>query len=485
MKTHFDRQADVVVLGLGAAGCAAAIEAADAGASVIVLEKMPAGREGGNTRVSGGIWFNNLDSEGCATYLRALCGDFPIPDEIIEAWAKETFANSEWLESLGVKVGVHGNYRPEYPQLPGSDAYGGYLGVNGEKGQSLLWGALTNAVGERGIEVLLDTPAQQLVLDDRGTVIGVRATSGGRDLTIGAEKGVVLATGGFENNPQMVRDYLRLPSSPVWGSPAGTGDGIKMAQKVGADLWHMDNMMAVTGFGVDGYEAGMYIAFFYSFGFIYVGMDGKREHNDLPRQGHGHGFINGSYEHFQRRPMHVVFDEVTRLAGPLSATRGTDSPAGAVGWNLLVEGYEWSADNSAEIDKGWIKRGNTVAELAGELGVEATALEQTIDEWNASCAKGQDPLGRHAKTLVPLETPPYYGFTSAPLLGWTNGGPRRNEHAQVLDALGKVIPGLYAAGCVSSTYSWLKDGGFHIADALAFGRVAGRHAAARDAPAGG
>jgi succinate dehydrogenase/fumarate reductase flavoprotein subunit len=90
-------------------------------------------------------------------------------------------------------------------------------------------------------------------------------------------------------------------------------------------------------------------------------------------------------------------------------------------------------------------------------------------------------LGRHAKTLVPLETPPYYGFTSAPLLGWTNGGPRRNEHAQVLDALGKVIPGLYAAGCVSSTYSWLKDGGFHIADALAFGRVAGRHAAARDA----
>jgi succinate dehydrogenase/fumarate reductase flavoprotein subunit len=277
MKTHSDMQADVVVLGLGAAGCAAAIEAADAGASVIVLEKMPAGREGGNTRVSGGIWFNNLDSNGCATYLRALCGDFPIPDEIIEVWAKETFANSEWLESLGVKVGVHGNYRPEYPQLPGSDAYGGYLGVNGEKGQSLLWGALTHAVGERGIEVLLDTPAQQLVLDDRGAVIGVRATSGGRDLTIGAEKGVVLATGGFENNPQMVRDYLRLPSSPVWGSPAGTGDGIKMAQKVGADLWHMDNMMAVTGFRVDGYEAGMYIA--------YRGLRVERRQQRRDRQG--------------------------------------------------------------------------------------------------------------------------------------------------------------------------------------------------------
>ena len=97
--------------------------------------------------------------------------------------------------------------------------------------------------------------------------------------------------------------------------------------------------------------------------------------------------------------------------------------------------------------------------------------------WNDACAAGHDPLGRPAATLAPLATPPYYGFTSAPLLGWTNGGPRRNEKAQVLDPFGEAIGRLYAAGTVSSTYSRCKDGGFHIGDALAFGRVAGRNAA--------
>ena len=97
----------------------------------------------------------------------------------------------------------------------------------------------------------------------------------------------------------------------------------------------------------------------------------------------------------------------------------------------------------------------------------------------ASEAAGvDDQFHRHPRTLTPIDQPPYYAFTSAPLLGWTNGGPRRNERAQVLDPFGRVIPGLYAAGTVSSTYSWCKDGGFHIADALAFGRVAGRTAAA-------
>ena len=142
----WDREADVVVLGLGAAGCAAAIEAHDAGASVVVLEKMPAGREGGNTRVSGGVWFDNSDPEGIATYLRALCGEFPVPEEIIQVWAHETAQNSAWVESLGARVAPHGDYRPEFPELPGSESYGGYIGVDGELGNGRLFAALAAAV---------------------------------------------------------------------------------------------------------------------------------------------------------------------------------------------------------------------------------------------------------------------------------------------------------------------------------------------------
>ena len=169
-----------------------------------------------------------------------------MPEEVIRAWSQETAQNSAWVESLGARVATHGDYRPEFPEMPGSESYGGYIGVDGELGNSRLFKTLSAAVREREIEVLLDTPGRELLRDASGAIAGVEALSGasegGTPLRVRARRGVVLATGGFENNPEMVRDYLRLPDSPVWGSPAGTGDGIRMAQQVGADLWHMDNM---------------------------------------------------------------------------------------------------------------------------------------------------------------------------------------------------------------------------------------------------
>lgn len=475
-SSSWDRVVDVIVVGQGAAGCAAALASSEAGAEILVLEKMPEGRDGGNTRVSGGIWFHHRDPEGIATYLRAMCGDYPVPDEVIRVWAQETERNSAWLESLGASIGVHGEYVPEYPELPGSDAYGGYLGVEGQMGEGLLFGVLKGALADRGIEVLLATPGRELVQDPAsGEILGVLATSRGRELRLGARRGVVLATGGFENNPEMVRDYLRLTDVPVWGSPAGTGDGIKMAQKVGADLWHMDNMMTTLGLRAPGFEAGFYVAFNHREGFLCVGLDGTRVGNELPQVGHGQAVLHGSYELFPTSPMHVIFDETTRRAGPISPTREEL----AVGWNVVVENYVWSRDNRVEVEKGWIQRADTLADLGEKLGVDGGVLEQSVQQYNRACADGLDSaFGRDPETLVPVSEPPFYGFTSAPMLGWSNGGPRRDERARVIDALGAVIPRLYAAGCISSTYSWCKDGGMHIADALAFGRVAGRGAGA-------
>ncbi|GLY71015.1 FAD-dependent oxidoreductase [Amycolatopsis taiwanensis] len=486
LEEEWDAEADVVVLGAGAAGCAAAIEAHDADARVIVLEKLPHGKEGGNTRVSGGAWFHNRDPQRAAVYLRSLCAGYPLPEPVVRTWAEETALNTQWMqERVGARVaavsaaigdGGDSEIPPEFPELDGSDAYGGYRAVNGQMGNAVLAETLLQAVKTRGIEVRSETPARSLVQDrDTGAVLGVVATEpSGHTLRVRAARGVVLATGGFEANAEMARDYLRLPDTLTWGNPAATGDGHKMAQKAGADLWHMDNMMTIEGLRVPGFSSGFYTRFSFAQGFIFVGLDGRRCINELPQAGHGQARIHGGYEHVPSRRLHVVFDEATRVAGPISPRREMLP----VGWNLLVEGYDWSADNSVEIEKGWIHKAETIGELANKLDVDPAVLTATVRRYNADCEQGEDTqFGRPHRTLVPLRTPPYYGFTSAPMVGWSNGGPRRNENCQVLDPYGEVIKGLFAAGSVSSTYSWCKDGGMHIADALAFGRVAGRAAA--------
>ena len=472
----WDHEADIVVLGCGAAGAAAAIAGHDAGAEVLVLEKMPKTTAGGNTRISGGIWFNNVDSGRAAIYLRSLCGAYRVPEPVIHAWAKETAANTPWLETIGATVGPHADYKPEYPELDGSDCYGGYMGIEGRLGHELLHNFLVSAIRERAIEIVYEAGGRDLITDvETGRVTGVVAERGGAPFRARARRGVVLATGGFENNKDMVRDYLGLGDSPVWGSPAGTGDGHRMAMRIGADLWHMDNMMAIVGVRTPDFEAGFAtLGLVGPKGYIFVGPDGSRFVDENVQIRHGHALIHGRYELYPSQCAHVIFDERTRRAGPLVPTP-EHMP---VGWNLLIENYVWSDDNLAEIDKGWIVKADTLAGLAEKLGIDAKALEKTVARYNRYCGTGEDEqLGRDPATLVPLSEPPFYGFTSTPVLAWSNGGPRRNEHAQVLNAFGEIIPGLYAAGTVSSTYSWCKDGGFHIADALAFGRVAGRHAA--------
>lgn len=483
-RDSWDTVADVVVLGMGAAGCAAAVEAHDAGAQVLVLEKMSRGKEGGNTRVSGGAWFHNRDPERAAVYLENLCAGYPLPPAMVRTWAIETQRNTEWMtdaigadvEAVGSVIGNgDGGIPPEFPELDGSDAYGGYRAVGGQMGNSVLLNTLLDAVDARDIDVRFRAPASSLVQDRHsGAVVGVLATEpGGKPLRVRANAGIVLATGGFEANVDMVRDYLRFPDMLPWGTPYATGDGQKMAQKVGADMWHMDNMMSIEGLRVPGFDSGFYTRLSAD-GFIYVGMDGRRCGNERLTIGHGQGLVHGRYEHAPTRSTHVIFDEATRRSGPISPGRQLLP----VGWNVLVEGYEWSEDNSVEIEKGWIHKADTIAELAVELGVDATVLTATVERYNADCAAGVDTqFDRPSQALVPLLEPPYYGFTSAPMVAWSTGGPRRDEQCQVLDPFGEIIPGLFAAGSVSSTYSWCKDGGMHIADALAFGRVAGGSAA--------
>lgn len=465
---------DVVVVGFGAAGCAAAIEASRRGASVLILEKANRNLAGGNTRVSGGIWFQSSSPDRAAVYLNNLCGGFSVDHDLVEAWAHETHLNTSWLRSLGIACSPHTGMfeHAEYPELDGSDCYQAGMGVEGVLGEEKLWRSLVGVVEQQGIAVRYETGVSGLLKDESGCISGVEVRTNDRPEFVHAGKGVVLACGGFENNPAMVRDYLGIESGVVWGSPLNAGDGIRAGLNAGADLWHMTNRFTTTGVKVPGFEAGFAITF-PDWGWIWVGRDGRRFVDETLLSRHGHVLLDGSFQYRPTTPMHVVCDELTMSAGPIGPTRQKM----AVGWNLLVENYEWSFDNSREVFAGWIKRADSTVELATILGVDDETLSTTIDEYNRVCRQGVDEKHcRPAHTLRQL-SPPFYTFPNAPVIGWANGGLRRDGSTQVLDQLGNPIPHLFAAGTVSSTYPWCKDAGFHIADAIAFGRVAGRTAA--------
>ncbi|MFI0355353.1 FAD-dependent oxidoreductase [Actinomadura sp. 9N407] len=468
-----DEKYDVVVVGVGAAGSAAALAAHEAGARVLVVEKCDPGTAGGNTRVSGGGWFVHDDPSRAELFLRNLSEDFPLPDDVVEAWARETAGLSDWVRGLGADARANPDYHtgPEYDDVEGSDCYGGMETVEGRMGNFLLYDALLSALAERGIEVRFSEPAQRLLTDGDGNVTGLETPSG----TIGARGGIVLATGGFEADPDMVANYLRVADHVTWGSPYATGDGHRMAQDVGADLWNMSNMMTIVGVPT-GDGRGNLLALWHAQNYIFVNGEGRRFIDESSRNKHGHVLRNGYYEHFPLRPLYLVFDERVRTAGPI--VPGPE--ALPVGWSTLMDGHAWSPDNSAEIDDGRIERAETVGGLAALLDMDPATLARTIDSYNTSVAQGRDDaFGRKPTTLAPVSQPPFYAVRCHPLLGWSNGGPRRNGRAQVLDTRGSVIEGLFAAGTVSSTYSSLKDGGFHIADAFAFGRGAARAAATR------
>lgn len=468
---------DVVVVGVGAAGAAAALSAHEQGANVVVVEKCPEATAGGNTRVSGGAWFINQDVASSVRYLRSLCGEFPISDDVLHAWAEETARNSEWLRALGADVRAIPEHfaGPEYPEFEGSECYAGMHAVGGQMGNFMLYDFLVRALTERGVEIRFNTPARKLLTTSENAVSGVVVESDQGEYEIHASGGVVLATGGFEADPDMVRTYLRLADPPRWGSPAATGDGHRMAQELGAELWHMSNMATNMGFKPDTADgAGFYLSLWAAHNYLCVGADGRRLTDEAALPRHGHVFRHGRYEHFPLHPMLVIFDERMRRAGPLSLP----PQVLPMGWQALMKGYSWSEDNTAEIEKGWIKQAQTPAELATTIDVDPQVLERTIEHYNDACEHGVDDcFGRDPATLAPVSQPPFYAIVCSPLLGWSNGGPRHDGRARVLDTAGKWIEGLYAAGNISSTYSARKDGGFHIADALAFGRIAGREAA--------
>lgn len=431
------------------------------------------------------------------------------PADICLVWAEEMSHNLEWVEKIGGKCEpLHPT--GETPMYPGQEALRQTFTIGAGPG---LWAALENAVEKvRKIEILYESPGKELVTDPvTGAVVGVIAQQPGKTIAVRATKAVILTCGGFQYDTELLREAFGFETA-WYANPGNTGDGVRMAQKVGAALWHMDAcggrcipVSDMTPNPATGrYSARPIIA---------VDKYGRRFFDESIIVTRTHQmwreavYLDTKLGRYPRIPYYLIFDEKARLTGPF----GRPNPRG-----LLADGtpqyfYEWSKDASAEIARGWILKGNTIEELVAKITadpqseglMEAAVLKETIAKYNSYCAAGHDPeFGRprdrgpdpeavhaaalsgaplptaHPDWLQPIVTPPYYAMKMLPGGMSTHGGPKRNTKSQVVDPFGKTIPRLYAAGELGSIYFMQASAGSTLGEALAFGRIAGRNAAA-------
>ena len=486
-------ETDVVVIGYGGAGATAAITAYDKGARVIILEKMEKG--GGATFLSNGGIFVPTSME-FSQYLYSICAGLT-EQELLDAFVEKAMKIEDYIRELGgvferwvsqeVAVSFPPLTRPSWPKVPhGKSMVRGHIkayepGLQKENpslaervreiGRAYgpdLWRLLTENVERRKINVMLNTRTQELIKNERGEVVGVMAEHQGEKLLVKAKKAVILATGGFGANEALRKAYLPCPFHYL-GLSFAQGDGLIMAQKAGAALWHMLGIVGQLGFKAPEYEAAFQTRM-PSERFILVDRDGKRFVDETNMKLHNGWRIASLYDperlQYPRIPCYLIFDEVTRKKAPISRD-----------WRPSND-YEWSLDNSVEVTKGWIKKGDTLTELAGKISMDGSALEHTITAFNEACRRGVDEdFGRAKEFLGPIDTPPYYALEHWPTIVSVSGGPKHDKESRVLDNNGKPIPRLYAVGELGSFISWLYEAGAGLAECIAFGQIAGANAA--------
>ena len=488
--------ADVVVVGAGGAGMTAAITAAAEGKSVVILESQS--MVGGNSvRATGGMNAGKTvyqdenefgESAGVEKTLKTAAEKYAdnetitaLAKTVSEQWAAYQanptgYFDSVELMELDTMIGGKGINDPELVEtlcansadaidwldehgitLHNVSSFGGasvkriHRPVNAE-GKTVSVGSymiplLQENCEKAGVKMMLDTTATEILTDANGAAVGVKATgASGETVTVNA-KAVVLATGGFGANLDMVVKYKpELKGFMTTNAPGIQGQGIEMAQAIGAATVDMDQIQIHPT--VEANTAALITEGLRGDGAILINEEGKR-------------FI----------------DEV--------GTRDVVSAAeiaqtGSYSW-LVVD--QAMADASSVI-QGYIKKGYTVTgstyeELGKAMGVDAAAFAETMEKWNGYVEAKNDPDFGRTSFANPLNTAPYYAVKVTAGVHHTMGGLKINANTEVLNEKGEVIPGLFAAGEVAGgVHGANRLGGNAVADFTVFGRIAG--AAASD-----
>ncbi|MFC5753666.1 FAD-dependent oxidoreductase [Actinomadura rugatobispora] len=445
--------AEVVAVGAGLAGLAAAVAAAEGGARVTILEKRP--EIGGSTVLSAGLSaFAGTDEQAVAgiaddpaTLRRDLLetGRHRNDPALVEVYCSDQLATYRWLRGLGIVYGeVHAASGQSVPRSHPTDT-------------RVLVRTLLDRARSLGAAFRPGTGAHRLIVED-GAVRGVR-TTGGEELRADA---VVLASGGFSRNPELLDRFApRMGRALRGGAEGSTGDGLLMAWKAGAGV--IDTPYIKGTFGIhpdpDGAEGGTGILAIYK-GAIAVDRSGRR-------------FVDESL------PYKEVGDACLDRDGGI-AFQIFDA--------AVMERSDPSVpiyDFAARTGNGLLHTAPTLAELARDIGVPADALEATVAEYNAAIESGRpDPFGRATLSggvgaPVPIAVPPFYAHPSTAVVLATYCGLTIDPDMRVLDVFGEVIPGLYAAGeVVGGLHGAGYVTGTSIGKAAVFGRRAGLRAGA-------
>lgn len=465
----WDGQYDVVVVGFGGAGAVAAVSAAEEGAKVLLVEKAPEGHEGGNTRYCGQLFaYGNGNEEATYAYYKALAADHEIPEAMLKVFTQGVAHLAETIaEDFGADrdamfdwTGVSPNLTlsPEYPEFEGSESIS-IVSLSEATGTGEIWEMLRTRVAEssENIDVWFESPAVSLVQDPvTKTIVGVEIERQGDLVKIQANNGVVLATGGFENNPEMTETYLGLKHVAPVGTLYNTGDGVKMAMEAGADLWHMEVHEGIawsyTFKGDTGNRARGIVTPYGSV--VLVGKDGDRFQREDETLRHGHIYHAGSWASidFPEKSFYVV--DSNKFETQIKPSLAED---------MLPNVYS----------------GETIEDLAVAAGMNPEILANTISKFNNYATTGVDiEHDRAASSMAPITEGPFYAVEVIPMMLNTQGGPRRNENAEILDTDGNPIPHLYSAGELGGITSNQYQGGSNIAECFIFGKIAGKNAAA-------
>jgi len=487
----WDVECDVLICGYGCAGASAAIEAYDTDphARILVVEKAPKEFAGGNARVSGQSLMISKDAEALKSYQRAMSTSNPIPDAMLDEWADRMVHIETWIKKIAKDAnaeffrgsGFSGrDVVLEFPEFGAAAAVDYTATILPHP--SGVWLALKSNVEKRRIPVKFDTAIVDLIQDpDTLEVFGAYVDVAGERKAIRAQRGVIMAVGGYEADLQMQRDYYGLSNVRPFGTPYNTGDGVRIMQKAGAEMWHLRNQGQSGGIwpGIlapDQETSYMRNFMLPAFSWMDVDATGKRfygETNELQlthykEKKHGRWVdvpLHLAY------PVYMIFDESTRSAGKLILEVMT--------WVSVVKQRPWSEDNSAEIESGLIKVADDIASLATQIDIDPKTLTAEVQAYNAACEAGIDEQhGRNPETLLPIANGPFYAVLITPSIVCTGGGARRDLDGHVFNQQGNIIPRLFEAGELGSMFSDLYQNGSYLTEAMITGRGAAKAALA-------
>lgn len=478
-KLNWNATYDVIVLGFGGADASAARFAADNGAKVLITDSAPEGHEGGNTRYAGQVISSGDNLDDLRKYYQDLAYPLSYDKDLMETFIIGLYNIPNYLKDyLGVKPFIMGKHPEspvskalhfmahEYPEFRGQATHE-LVAVHEGVADSALWKNLRQQVLKRSdkIDVLYQTPATHLIQDPATeAIVGVQIKRNDQLLNVHAKNGGVMATGGFENNPKMVENYLGETSLNPIGSLYNKGIGVKMASEVGAQLYNMNNYESYGIFhGLTPKPAkgqrSQFLPFdwpaFHQGSLIVVGDDGTRyfDENEIHRHGHIKDHGNWRIPHAQRHP-YVVFDQ--KKYDELINDKNAPYP---------------------EFMKAVVKA-DDLPSLAEIMNVDADKLVKTIKDFNYFANQHRDyAFNRDEKTLTAFDDGPYYALAMVQGLLNTQGGPVHNSKAEVVDNDDQVIPHLYAAGELGSLMGRQYNGGSNLAENLIFGKIAGENAA--------